>query len=321
MMNTAVIISISMFVSIVLLLAGMLAFYDDRRRRRGIVDKIKGAEERLILDRGDEYNAAGSTAPGRYFNRLISLLGHRIKPRDAEEISGLRMKLIQAGYRKQSASLFFFGYKAFFAALLAATFFLAKVFLVRAIQPGVFVTVTVLLGLLGFYLPNLWLRIKTSARQEKILEGFPDALDLMVVCVEAGLGLDAAINRVGEEMKLRNTLVSEEFRLLGLELRAGKLRREALHNLGVRTGLEEVKSLMTLLVQTDKFGTSIALALRVHSDSMRTKRYQRAEEMAAKLPVKLVFPLVLCIFPALFVVIVGPAIIKIFRVLLPSMGN
>jgi tight adherence protein C len=179
---------------------------------------------------------------------------------------------------------------------------------------------TVLLGLLGFYLPNLWLKIKTSARQDKILEGFPDALDLMVVCVEAGLGLDAAINRVGEEMKLRNRLVSEEFRLLGLELRAGKLRRDALHNLGLRTGLEEVKSLMTLLIQTDKFGTSIAQALTVHADSMRTTRFQRAEEMAAKLPVKLVFPLILFIFPALFVVIVGPAAIKIYRVLLPAMG-
>jgi tight adherence protein C len=157
-------------------------------------------------------------------------------------------------------------------------------------------------------------------RQEKILVGFPDALDLMVVCVEAGLGLDAAINRVGEEMKVSNALLSEEFRLLGLELRAGKTRRDALKNLGLRTGLEEVKSLMTLLIQTDKFGTSIAQALRVHSDSMRTKRYQRAEEMAAKLPVKLVFPLILFIFPALFVVIVGPAVIKIFRVLLPSLG-
>jgi tight adherence protein C len=154
-----------------------------------------------------------------------------------------------------------------------------------------------------------------------MLEGFPDALDLMVVCVEAGMGLDAAINRVGEEMKLRNAVVSEEFRLMGLELRAGKLRRDALRNLGIRTGLDDVKSLMTLLIQTDKFGTSVAQALRVHSDSMRTKRYQKAEEIAAKLPVKLVFPLILFIFPSLFVVIIGPAVIRIFRVLLPALGG
>ena len=320
MMNTAVIISISIFVSIVLLLTGILSFYDVRRRRREIVYKIKGAEERLILDKENEDNTTRKKALS-YFNRFISSLGDRIKPQDEEEISGLRMKLTQAGYRKQSATLFFFGYKVFLAALLPAILFLGKIIIVETMQHGTFVTLTVLLGLLGFYLPNLWLKIKTRSRQEKILEGLPDALDLMVVCVEAGLGLDAAINRVGEEMKLRNVLVSEEFRLLGLELRAGKLRRDALHNLGLRTGLEEVKSLMTLLVQTDRFGTSIALALRVHSDSMRTKRYQRAEEMAAKLPVKLVFPLILFIFPSLFVVLVGPAAIKIFRVLLPTMGG
>ena len=286
-MNTAVIISISVFISIVLLLTGILSLYDARRRRREIVDRIKGVEEKLSLDGGNDYNTADAKAPGRYFNQFISSLGHRIKPKDEEEISGLRMKLVQAGYRKHGATLFFFGYRVFFACLLPGIFFLGKVVIAKTIQPGIFLTLAVLLGLLGFYMPNLWLKMKTRSRQEKILEGFPDALDLMVVCVEAGLGLDAAINRVGEEMKLRNALVSEEFRLLGLELRAGKLRRDALHNLGLRTGLEEVKSLMTLLVQTDKFGTSIALALRVHSDSMRTKRYQRAEEMAAKLPVKL----------------------------------
>lgn len=320
MMNAAVIISISMFISIVLLLTGMLAFYDVRRKRSEIVDKIRGPEERLILDQENQYGTQGKEKRKGFFHEFISSLGYRMKPKDEAEMSRMRMKLIQAGYRRQSALLFFFGYKAFFAALLAATFFLAKVFLAKTIQPTAFLTVTVLLGLLGFYLPNLWIIIKISSRQEKILEGFPDALDLMVVCVEAGLGLDAAINRVGEEMKIRNGLVSEEFRLLGLELRAGKLRRDALQSLGLRTGLEEVKSLMTLLIQTDKFGTSIAQALRVHADSMRTTRFQRAEEMANKLPVKLVLPLIFCIFPALFVVIIGPAAIKIYRILLPAMG-
>jgi tight adherence protein C len=200
-------------------------------------------------------------------------------------------------------------------------FFISKVFLIKATQPGSFLIYPILGALIGFYLPNLWLRAKTSARQEKILEGFPDALDLMVVCVESGMGLDATINRVGEEMKLRNPTLSDEFRLMSLELRAGKLRRDAMRNLAARTGLDDVKSLMTLLTQTDKFGTSVAQALRVHSDSMRTRRYQRAEEMAAKLPVKLVFPLVLFIFPAMFVVIVGPAAIKIMRHLLPVIGN
>lgn len=320
-MTMALIISVSLFISIILILAGVFSYYRVRRRGQEIVDKIRGSEERLILDRGIEETAPGQGGTGRYFHQFISSLGHRIKPEDEEEISGLRMKLTQAGYRKRSAVLFFFGYKVFFAAVLPALFIIFKLFMMAAIQSVSIITVAVLLALLGFYLPNLWLKMKADVRQEKILVGFPDALDLMVVCVEAGLGLDAAINRVGEEMKVSNALLSEEFRLLGLELRAGKTRRDALRNLGLRTGLEEVKSLMTLLIQTDRFGTSIAQALRVHSDSMRTKRYQRAEEMAAKLPVKLVFPLILFIFPALFVVIVGPAAIKIFRVLLPSMGN
>jgi len=176
---------------------------------------------------------------------------------------------------------------------------------------------SVTLALIGFYLPNLWLRLKIARRKEKIIKGFPDALDLMVVCVEAGVGLDAAIYRVGEEMKLSNKVLSEEFKLLSLELRAGKQRGEALRNLALRTDLEDVNSLMTLLIQTEKFGTSIAQALRVYSDSMRTKRYQRAEEMAAKLPVKLVFPLVFFIFPSLFIVILGPAAIRIVRILFP----
>lgn len=314
----ALIVSVSLFISIMLLLAGAVSYYRARRRGQEIVDKIRGAEERLILDREKQEGRGGL---GRYFHQFISSLGHRMKPANEEEISGLRMKLTQAGYRKPSAVLFFFGYKVFFAAVLPAVFIIFKLFMMAAVQSVAIITVAVLLALLGFYLPNLWLKMKTDVRQEKLLVGFPDALDLMVVCVEAGLGLDAAINRVGEEMKVSNALLSEEFRLLGLELRAGKTRRDALKNLGLRTGLEEVKSLMTLLIQTDKFGTSVAQALRVHSDSMRTKRYQRAEEMAAKLPVKLVFPLILFIFPALFVVIVGPAAIKIFRVLLPSMGN
>jgi len=319
-MNTLLIISISVFVSVMLLLVGIFIYYSSRRRGQEIVDKIKGAEERLILDRGKEDSSPGQGGLGHYFHQFIGSLGHQIKPKDEEEISGMRMKLTQAGYRRRNAFLFFSGYKVFFAAILPVLFIIFKIYMLEPIQSVPIISVAVLLALLGFYLPNIWLKMKTDIRQQELLVGFPDALDLMVVCVEAGLGLDAAINRVGEEMKVSNSLISEEFRLLGLELRAGKTRRDALRNLGLRTGLDDVKSLMTLLIQTDKFGTSIAQALRVHSDSMRTKRYQRAEEMAAKLPVKLVFPLILFIFPALFVVIVGPAMIKIFRVLLPSLG-
>jgi tight adherence protein C len=169
-------------------------------------------------------------------------------------------------------------------------------------------------ALAGFYLPNLWLSLKIARRKEALTIGLPDALDLLVVCAEAGMGLDAAMKRVGEEMKLSNRTISEEFKLLNLELRAGKSRKDALKNLSLRADLEEVNSLITLLVQTDRFGTSVAQALRVHSDAMRTRRTQKVEEIAAKLPLKLLFPTVFCIFPSLFLVILGPALLQAFRI-------
>ena len=178
-----------------------------------------------------------------------------------------------------------------------------------------------MLALLGFYLPDIYLKLKIRRRKDKIVKGFPDALDLLVVCVEAGMGLDAAINRVAEEIRLSSQVISDEFKILNLELRAGKSRIEALRNLGVRTDVEEVRSFATLLVQTDRFGTSVAQALRVHSDSMRIRRYQKAEELAAKLPVKLMFPLIFFIFPAIFVVVVGPAAIQIYHIYHRALGG
>jgi tight adherence protein C len=173
----------------------------------------------------------------------------------------------------------------------------------------------------GYFSPMLWLRYATNRRKEKLLEAFPDALDLMVVCVEAGLGLDAAISRVSGEIRFAHKELAEEFNLVSLELRTGLSRAEALKNLSRRIDLEEVGSLVALLVQTDKFGTSIGLSLRVHSDAMRVNRQLRAEELAAKLPVKMLFPLVFFIFPSLFVIVVGPAAIKIARTLMPSLGG
>jgi tight adherence protein C len=173
----------------------------------------------------------------------------------------------------------------------------------------------------GYYAPGFWLRSAIGRRKQTIMRALPDALDLMVVCVEAGLGLDQAINRVAEEIKFSHKELSEEFHLLGLELRAGVARTDALRNLSRRVDLEEIKSLIALLVQTDRFGTSIGQALRVHSEAMKVSRQMKAEERAAKLPVKLLFPLLFFIFPSLFIVIIGPAVIKVIRTLLPSMGQ
>jgi tight adherence protein C len=169
---------------------------------------------------------------------------------------------------------------------------------------------------LGFYLPDIYLRRIIAKRREKLFEGLPDALDLLLVCVEAGMGLDAAFNRVAEEIKLSNKTLSDELKIMNLELMAGKARKDALRDLAIRTDLEDMNGLVTLLIQTDKFGTSLSQALRVYSDTFRTIRSQRAEEMAAKLPVKLILPLVLFIFPSLLVAILGPAFIRLYQVLI-----
>jgi len=169
----------------------------------------------------------------------------------------------------------------------------------------------------GWLLPGMALARKAKGRQHRIRLSLPDALDLLVVSVEAGLGLDQAIQRVGEELSFAHPELSSELRLINLELRAGKGRAEALRNLAERTGVDDLSSLAAMLIQTDKFGTSVARSLRVHSETLRTKRRQRAEEAAAKTGVKMVFPLVFCIFPAIWVVTIGPAAIKFVEVLFP----
>ncbi|UCH82441.1 MAG: type II secretion system F family protein [Nitrospiraceae bacterium] len=311
MMRDEVVISIMVFVGSILFLMGFISIYFMQERKKKIIDQIKSEGENLILRKKTDYGKDVQSTLGK----IISSIGNTFKPKTEQNNSAIRRNLLQAGYRKHNAPAIFMGYKIFFAICLPVLFSVWKLLLITVFSPAFFMGLSIMLALTGFYLPNLWVKMKKAWRKDKIIEGFPDALDLMVICVEAGMGMDAVISRVGEEMKLRNKVVSEEFRLLSLELRAGKPRREALKNLGMRTGIDDVASLMTLLIQTDKFGTSVAQALRVHSDSMRTKRQQRAEEIAAKLPVKLVFPLILFMLPALLVTIVGPAVIKMIRVL------
>jgi tight adherence protein C len=170
---------------------------------------------------------------------------------------------------------------------------------------------------IGYLLPTMALGRMAKRRQHRLRLSLPDALDLMVVSVEAGLGLDQAIQRVADELMIVHPELSEELKLVNLELRAGTARADALRNLANRTQVDDLSSLVTMLVQTDKFGTSVAQSLRVHSDTARTKRRQRAEEAAAKTGAKMVFPLVFCIFPAIWVVTIGPAAIKFVQVLIP----
>jgi tight adherence protein C len=244
--------------------------------------------------------------------KLLTPLGKLAIPKDEWRKSLIRKRMVNAGFRTNQAVSIFYGIKAMLTLLFPGLLIFNKVFYGKMSPQGL-LFFAFLLAALGYYLPTIYLRLKTSKRQKNITNAFPDALDLMVVCVEAGLGLDAAILRVGEEMKLTSKALAEEFYLLNLELRTGKPREVAMKNLAWRTGVEDVESLVTMLIQADRFGTSIAQSLRVHSDVLRTKRQLRAEEKAAKIPVKLIFPLALFIFPSLFIVILGPAIIAAYR--------
>jgi len=268
-----------------------------------------------IEQRLAEIGGAEALPDSRYEKMLIDSLKRigKVAPRSPSEMGKLQQRLVSAGYRSNEALIIFFGVRVALALGLFALLALPLV-----VRPNVFMA----LGgaAIGYMLPAFMLARWAKQRQHRIRLSLPDALDLTVVSVEAGLGLDQALQRVGVELASTHPELSDELRLIGLELRAGKARSEALHNLGARTGVDDVVSLVAMLVQTDKFGTSVAQSLRVHSATLRTKRRQRAEEAAAKTGVKMVFPLVFCIFPALWVVTLGPAVIKFIEVLLP-MGN
>jgi tight adherence protein C len=237
----------------------------------------------------------------------------RALPVSPTDVSLTRAWLIQAGYREARHVRFYFGARVLFAVLG---------FVAVVLFTG-FDSLLLLVGLpaFGFFLPRFFLKRAMKERQRRIRLALPDALDLTVICVEAGLALDQAMLRVGEDLQHAHPELSGEFHLFNLETRAGKPRAEALRNLAARTGVDDVRGLVGTLIQTDRFGTSVAQALRVHSDSLRTERRQRAEEQAAKTPVKMIIPLVLFVLPSLIFVTVGPAVIQLMRLLAPISGG
>ena len=232
-----------------------------------------------------------------------------------KELLGARLLLNRAGYRKPISYSIYWAVRIGFPILLVGFVFL------YGMKTGISNRSILLLAIMGltagFLLPDVLLRMKIRKRQEQISDSLPDALDLLVVCVEAGLGLNASFVKITDEFKLSSPTLSEEFDIVNREMVAGKPRQDALRALVERSGVEDVASLVAMLIQTEKLGTSLAQSLRVHSDSLRTRRRQKAEEAAAKTTIKLVFPLVFLLFPALFIVILGPGVMEILRVLLP----
>jgi tight adherence protein C len=244
----------------------------------------------------------------------IAQLGGAMEGQSDLEKNKLKLKLVNGGFRSDSAPVIYQG----LTVLLLALFLVptAGIMLYTSGFTQKALIYTVIAGGLGFYLPKVILYLIVSGRQKEIFLSLPDALDLLVVCVESGLGLDAAMRKVTDEMSEHAKTIAGEFTIANMQLQMGKPRREVLHELGVRTGVDDMKALAAILIQADRFGSSIAHALRVQSDSMRTRRRQIAEEKAAKTAVQLIFPLVLFIFPAIFVVLVGPASIQIQKGLL-----
>jgi tight adherence protein C len=247
----------------------------------------------------------------------FSGLAKPLQPQSEFEQSKLRQRLAHAGFRSEKAVSIFLGIRM--AALVVA--FLGLVALASIYWPksgnildlfkgigGIYMAAVLAVGLYG---PELALSMLVRSRQENIFLSLPDVLDLMVVCVESGLGLDAAMRKICEEMKEHAPAMVEELTIANFQLQMGRPKRDVLHDLGVRTGVDDVKSLAAILIQADRFGSSVAQALRIQSDSMRTRRKQLAEERAAKTAVKLIFPLVLFIFPGIFVVLGGPAVVKL----------
>jgi tight adherence protein C len=276
----------------------------------------KEAMDRVVG--GAQANDEMPSHPSLAFHDLIKRLGNLV-PQSPKDVTVMQRRLIRAGMRNESALKVLYGAKA----VCGVAFPLIALAAVAGsdTDPSNKFVVVLLATAMGFFGPNEYVRRKAAGRQKQIARGLPNALDLLVVCVESGLGLDQAILQVSKELEHAHPEISEEFGLVNLELKAGKRRVEALRNLAERTGVDDLKKLVAVLIQADRFGTGVAQSLRAHSDFMRVQARQVAEEKAAKLGVKLIFPIFFCILPSLFVVTVGPVAMKIIRELVPMMQN
>lgn len=261
---------------------------------------------------------------GDWVPKIVSMAGPLARlsiPSGSWEASPQRIKFLNAGIRSQHAPILFYAAKTALPLVFAGVTYGLLDWSAPTSDSSSRLTLILLSASVGCYLPNLGLNLAVKSRKREIFEHFPDTADLLLVCVEAGLGLEAALIRVAHEMRIHSPAMMEEIHLLNLETRAGNSREKALRNLSLRTGVEEVSSFATMLTQTDQFGTSLGQSLRVFADDLRHKRQNQAEEAAAKIPTKMLFPLVLCIFPAISMVVLGPAGIRTYHMILPMLSG
>jgi tight adherence protein C len=309
--NLEAVVLFAIFGAVVLVVLAVMSSVKERiatRQRLAVSQSSDAVDHRsnVSLRIGDENIGL--------LGRALKSIEHHILPTDMEELSESRKKMIRAGYKKPSAVRIYYFMRGFLGLAAPAIILLLSPELSRTMSWEKIYMLTAISGLIGMYSPVGWVSMKTSSRQQACREGFPDTLDMLLVCVEAGLGLDAAINRVAAEIGKAHPILAEHFQQVGAELRAGRSREVALRNMADKIGVEEVGSLITMLVQSEMLGTSIAQALRVHSEDMRMKRMMRAEEKAHMLPVKMTVPLILGILPPLVLVILAPAIINFMQV-------
>jgi tight adherence protein C len=311
-LSSSLFVQVAIFIGVAIAMWSVMEFLGGGQKSRAVerLDELKDPTAR----RG---NKGTTSSMAKLIDKATPSLSAPLKPKTEEEAGKLKVRLQNAGYRSENAVSIFLGLK--FLCLIVG--FIAGGGSLAWLKGLTTEAAMYTVGVSGimFYLPDVIVWFRKKGRQSAIFFGLPDALDLMVVCVEAGLGLDQAMRKVAEELKKSYRILADEFALCNLHLQMGAARNSVLHDLGIRTGVDDLKALAAILIQADKFGSSVAQALRVQSDSMRTRRRQMAEEKAAKTAVKLIFPLVIFIFPAIFVVLVGPAAITMINEMFPAM--
>lgn len=310
--NTPLVLSLLTFIAVVMLYWAIASVLGARRKKKVIVDRARKWSESKPREPGTETAAQTSMAGKR--QPLSRLLGAG-KTGEAGIYAETPLFYQRAGIYNPG-SIRTIQIIRYILLLAPTTLLLASHFVFSRPFNGMALLVSFLLGYIGYVLPVLWLRVIAHFRKKELNRTFPDALDLLMVCVEAGMGIDSAIRRVSREIHITSPELAKELQILSLELKTGMSRNSCLKNLARRADLPDVDNLVSLLIQADKYGTGVAHALKVHAEEMRQKRYARLEELAAKLPVKLTVPLILFIFPAFFVVIAGPAAIQVFRTIL-----